>query len=166
MAKNISHSAEHSIPTPWPPVGTTRREFDSWIALRLRDGRGARLDIFVQEIFYTAFEIGQLFEHFVLPQFQIFQKSPFTHGRWIHGGIVAGSVSVSPLNRPGANSHFGLNASKRPGKIGVFAKDCPLRRRGIMPEPDYNAGDPPGFWPWFIALTLALALALWYAACS
>jgi hypothetical protein len=69
-------------------------------------------------------------------------------------------------HRPDGPYDFALNAAARPGKMGVLAKDCPLRRRGIVPEPDYNAGDPPGFWPWFVALTLALALALWYAACS
>lgn len=35
-----------------------------------------------------------------------------------------------------------------------------------MPEPDYNAGDPPGFWVWFLALAVAIGLALWYASCS
>ena len=35
-----------------------------------------------------------------------------------------------------------------------------------MPEPDYNPGDPPSFWAWFLALTVVLALVLWYAACS
>jgi hypothetical protein len=35
-----------------------------------------------------------------------------------------------------------------------------------MPEPDYNAGDPAGFWPWFVVLVLVLSLVLWYAACS
>jgi hypothetical protein len=35
-----------------------------------------------------------------------------------------------------------------------------------MPEPNYNAGDPPGFWPWFVAIVVLLSLLLWYAACS
>jgi hypothetical protein len=135
-------------------------------ALRFHGGRGAGLDVFVQQAFDAAFEVGQLFEDFVLPQFQIFQESPFTHGRWIHGGIVAGSGSICPLNRPGDARDFALNAPRRPGKMGTSAKHYPLRRRGAVPEPDYNAGDPPGFWPWFIALTLVLGLALWYAACS
>ncbi len=34
-----------------------------------------------------------------------------------------------------------------------------------MPEPDYNAGDPPGCWPWFVAFSILLALFLWYTAC-
>ena len=50
--------------------------------------------------------------------------------------------------------------------MGGSVKNYLLHRRGAMPEPDYNLGEPPGFFPWFVALTIVIALALWYAACS
>lgn len=34
-----------------------------------------------------------------------------------------------------------------------------------MPEPDYNQGDPPGFWWWAIGLFLLFAVAALWTAC-
>ncbi len=69
-------------------------------------------------------------------------------------------------DRPKGRLDFGLNAKLRIGKIGGLAKTPWFLKETSMPEPDYNPGEPAGFWPWFVTFSIVIALFLWYAACS